>query len=459
MLMKRWHATGGYKESLVIGLPLVVSMLSATVMTFTDRIFLGNYSIEALGASLPASIAAFLFLSFFLGVAEYVGVFVSQYTGAGRHERVGAALWQGIWFSIPAGLLLASLWFIAEPLFILGGHPENIRELEIVYFRILTLGGGAHLMGITLSCFYSGRGLTKPVMIINMIAALINIPLDYCLINGVGPIPELGIRGAGLATLVGFTLPMVCFGFLVFTEKNEQRFRVRSARAFDKDLFRRFMSFGLPGGIQFFVDMFAVSFFVFMVGRIGPVELAATNIAISIDTLSFLPMIGMHVAASIMVGQAMGAGKPEQAAYATKSVLHIAVLYMGCMAILFIALPGPLVELFRTRGGDAAEFEQVRHLGAILLRYVAAFTLIDAVAIVYMGGLKGAGDTKFIMWTMGVSSLACIVLPLGMMSYYDSMDVHGPWICLLTYVCVLATAFMHRFRKGPWRSIQVIDKG
>ncbi|MBI9078828.1 MAG: MATE family efflux transporter [Pseudodesulfovibrio sp.] len=454
--MYRWNAKGGYKESLIIGLPLVISMMSSTVMTFTDRIFLGHYSIEALGASLPASIAAFLFLSFFFGVVEYIGVFIAQYTGSVQHEKVGVALWQGLWFCLPAGLILASLWFIAEPLFVLGGHPKEIQELEVVYFRILTLGGGPFLVGICLSCFFSGRGITKPVMVVSIFAAAINVPLDYCLINGIGPFPELGIVGAGIATVIGYTLPAVCYGVLVFTSANEHLYKVRTSRALNMKIFKRFMWFGLPGGLQFLVDMFAVTFFVFMVGRVGQVELAATNIAISIDTLAFLPMMGMHIAASIMVGQAMGSKDPDQAAYATKSVLHIAFVYMAVMIVVLVLFPHSLIELFRTKGAAGNDFGPVLDMGVILLRYVAAFTFIDAVAIVYMGGLKGAGDTRFIMITMGVCSMGCIVLPILTLNYLNLLGVHGPWICLLMYVIALAIVFMYRFRKGPWRSISVI---
>jgi MATE family multidrug resistance protein len=456
MHIERWRAPEGYREALIMGMPLVVSMLSSTVMTFTDRIFLGSYSLAALGASLPASIAAFLFLSFFLGVIEYVGVFVSQYTGAARHERVGAALWQGLWFCVPAGGVLASLWFVAGPLFALAGHPAEVQELEVAYFRILTLGGGPALVGICLSCFFSGRGMTKPVMIVNSAATLLNIPLDYCLINGIGPFPELGIVGAGIATLIGFTLPAVCFAFMTFTRENEACFKVRSAFRLDSELFGRFMRFGLPGGVQFFIDIFAVTFFVFMVGRIGPTELAATNIAISVDTLGFLPMIGMHVATSIMVGQSMGRGKPDQAAYATQSVLHIALVYMTAMAVVFVVFPGPLIELFRARGDTAVDFAPVLATGTVLLRYVAAFTLVDAVAITYMGGLKGAGDTRFIMCTMAGASVCCMVVPLGLLHHFGMMGIHGPWICLLAYVITLATSFMIRFRRGPWRTMRVI---
>ncbi|BCS89014.1 MATE family efflux transporter [Pseudodesulfovibrio sediminis] len=456
-IVKRWSAKGGYKEALDIGLPLVVSMLSNTVMTFTDRIFLGNYSMDTLGASLPASIAAFLFLSFFMGVAEYLGVFVAQYTGALQPEKVGRSMWQGIWFSIPSGLFLASLWFIAEPLFALGGHPAAIQELEIVYFRILTIGSAPFLLGICLSCFFSGRGITKPIMIVSIASTLINIPLDYCLINGIGPFPELGIVGAGLATLFSFTVPVICYAWLIFTSANEEEYCVRSAWRFDGSLMKRFLRFGLPGGVQFFLDIFAITFFVFMVGRLGPIELASTNAVFSIYTLAFLPTIGLHISTSIMVGQAMGDKNPDGAAYATKSVLHIALAYMTVMALLFVVFPEFLLNLFRARGETGHLFDDVVVMGILLMRYAAIFTLIDAVAIIYVGGLKGAGDTRFTMLIMGSAALFCMVIPLLILNIVGVKGVQGPWMCLMLYVSVLAVSFMWRFRKGPWRRIEVIE--
>ncbi|WP_319582745.1 MATE family efflux transporter [uncultured Pseudodesulfovibrio sp.] len=457
-VIKRWHAQGGYKEALNIGFPLVVSMISNTVMTFTDRIFLGNYSLEALAASLPASIMAFLFLSFFMGVSEYVNVFIAQYTGACRPADVGRALWQGIWFCAPSGLFLAALLFIADPLFGLSGHPAPIRQLEVIYFQILTVGSLPCLLGMCLSNFFAGRGLTKPVMLISMGSIFINVPLDYCLINGIGPFPEMGIAGAGVATVIGFIVPLIVYGMLIFTRKNEAVYKVRSAWRFDRKLFGRFLHFGLPGGVQFFLDMFAISFFVFIVGRFGPVELASTSAVFSIYNLAFLPTIGLHVAASIMVGQAMGDNNPNRAAFATHSVLHLALAYMGFMAVVFWVMPEFLLNLFRARGEAGVEFGDVLVMGEVLMRYCALFTLLDAVAIVYMGGLKGAGDTRFIMAVMGVSSIVCIVIPLLILNGLGVNSIHGPWIFLLVYVLILASTFSLRFTKGPWRRIDLIGR-
>jgi MATE family multidrug resistance protein len=458
-MVERWHAQGGYREALNIGLPLVVSMISNTVMTFTDRIFLGNYSLEALGASLPANVMAFLFLSFFMGVSEYVNVFIAQYTGACRPGDVGRALWQGIWFCIPSGLFLASLCLIAEPMFRLGGHPPAIQRLEVVYFQILTVGSLPCLLGLCLSNFFAGRGLTKPVMLISMGSIFINVPLDYCLINGIGPFPEMGIAGAGLATVIGFIVPLIVYVLLIFTRRNEALFKVRSAWRFDRKLFGRFLHFGLPGGVQFFLDMFAISFFVFIVGRFGPVELASTSAVFSIYNLAFLPTIGLHVAASIMVGQAMGDNNPDRAAFATHSVLHLALAYMGVMAVVFWFMPEFLLNLFRARGAAGAEFDAVLGMGVVLMRYCAVFTLLDAVAIIYMGGLKGAGDTRFIMAVISASSVFCIVIPLLVLNGLGVTSIHGPWIFLLGYVMILAFTFALRFNRGPWRRIDLIGRG
>ncbi|MEF2145917.1 MAG: MATE family efflux transporter [Desulfovibrionaceae bacterium] len=456
--LSAWKGPGSYGQVLSVGWPLVFSMISNTVMQFTDRIFLGNYSLEALAAVLPAGIASFLFMSFFMGVGEYVSVFVAQYTGAGRHERVGAALWQGIWFAIPSGLVLALLAFAGPMIFNVSGHPSEIRALEIVYFQILSCGAGLGVLGACLSSFYSGRGMTKAVMVVNMTGAALNIPLDYALINGWGPFPEMGIAGAGLATVTGSGVIVLLLSLLIFRRENEESFKVRSAWHFDFKLFRSLMRFGLPGGFQFFIDMFAVTFFVFMAGRLGTTELAATNIVISLDLVAFLPCVGFSIAASVLVGQSIGAGKPELGVLVTRRALHLAQIYMGTMCALFLLFPVPLLELFRTQGMSDADFAPILEMGRIMLRFVAAYSLLDAGMLVYSGALKGAGDSRYVMWTLAFSSVSFMVLPLWVLvNWLDASYVHL-WMMLTLYACILCFVFRRRFQGGKWRSMSVIEK-
>ncbi len=310
-MIKRWSKPNGYRQVLAISLPLVASMGSITLMQFTDRIFLANYSLDAIAAALPAGIISFTSISFFMGVASYTNAFVAQYTGAQSFSRLGAAVWQGIYFSLMSAALLASLYFIADMLFDLIGHSPQIRTLEVTYFKILTLGAGLVVLSSGIAGFYTGRGLTWTVMLVHMVGAAINIPLDYCLINGIGPFPELGIVGAGIATVTASGVIVAILIILIFRRANRERFGTWKHRAFDKELFYRLMHYGIPSGIQFFLEIFGFTFFIQMIGRLGDMELAASNIVLSIETLSFLPMVGFHIGNATLVGQAIGRGKPE----------------------------------------------------------------------------------------------------------------------------------------------------
>lgn len=458
-MLQRWSQNNGYRQVLAIGLPLVVSMGTTTLIYFTDRVFLSNYAVDAIAAATPAGITSFLFLSFFMGVASYVNVFVAQYLGAAAPQRVGASLWQGIYFSLLAYAALASLYFVAPHIFRAGGHLPEIQRLEAIYFRILTLGSGLVVLATTLSCFYSGQGLTRPVMLVNLAGAAVNIPLDYILINGVGFFPELGILGAGLATVTAQGVVVLLFAWLIFNRANNQRFGVFSAWALDGRLFRRLMRFGLPGGVQFFLDMFAITFFVFMVGRLGKPALAATNIVFAISTLSFLPMIGFSIAVSTMVGQAIGAGRPRDAVEATTSTLHITLAYMAVVAALFVLIPEPLLELFRTRQAEVGDYAQIMTLGVVLLRYVAVYTLFDALAIIYFGALKGAGDIYFVMKTIALVSLAVMIIPLYLGIEYLEAGLHFSWGCITLYAILLGLIFRWRYRRGQWQRMRVIESG
>jgi MATE family multidrug resistance protein len=168
--------TSSYRDVLRVSMPLVISMTTTVVMTFTDRVFLANYAIDAIAAALPAGIIAFVFLVFFADTAGYTNVIIAQYTGAGALQRVGSALWQAIYFAVIAWLIMVGLSFGAGPLFRLVGHSAEVQQLEVIYFRVLCLGSGIHIIGMSLSSFFTGRGVTRPVMIIYIIAMLLNIP-------------------------------------------------------------------------------------------------------------------------------------------------------------------------------------------------------------------------------------------------------------------------------------------
>ncbi|MEI8314316.1 MAG: MATE family efflux transporter [Verrucomicrobiota bacterium] len=147
-----------YRRILVLAAPLVLSSTGMMIMQVIDAIFLARYSKEAMAASVTAGLAGFSACALFIGLAGYTSVFVAQYIGAGRPERVGAAVWQGIWFSFAAGLAVALIGLNGAWLFRHAGHDAAVWQLEAAYFRILCFGGVFSVLACAISGFFSGRG-------------------------------------------------------------------------------------------------------------------------------------------------------------------------------------------------------------------------------------------------------------------------------------------------------------
>ncbi len=454
-----WPATYPYGEVLRVCLPLVMGMGATMVMEFTDRVFLANYSVAAISAALPAGIAAFLFMAFLGGVGGYISVFIAQYNGAGRNGRIGVALWQGIYFTLLAGLILVAISIYgAKPLFELAGHSEEVRVLEEIYFSILCRGAILHVAAHTLSGFFTGRGMTRPVMVSNLVGMAVNIPLDYALINGVWGFPELGITGAALATVASWGVIVLILALAIFTKENERRFAVFSGRGFDREIFGRLLRFGIPGAMQFSIDIFAFTFFILMVGRIGTIELAATNIVLSINSLAFMPAMGFSYGISALVGQALGQGKPEQARRITWSGVHLLCGFTLLLDLLFILAPQAIISLFIPDAGLQADYAHVMPLAINLLRVVAAYILLDALYMTFCAVLKGAGDTRFIMWSVGMVSFCAMLLPLYLGIEIFQWGIYFAWYCVLFYIALLFTLSAFRYRQGKWQKMLVVER-
>ncbi len=454
---KHWQEPNGYAAVLRMGIPLVISMGATTLMLFTDRVFLGRYSVDAIAAAGPAGAMAFVFLAFFGGIGSYASTFIAQYSGARRPRQIGRTLWQAQYFTLLAGALLAIGAGMARPMFELIGHAPAIRELEIVYFRILMLGGITHVWHDVLACYFSGRGVTRPIMLVSIAGAVLNIPLDYVMIYGWGPIPELGVGGAAGATVISQTFICVLLAAMVFRRRNDLVHGVISERKLDLELFRRLMRFGLPSGVQVAVDTTAFSFFLLIIGRLGRMELAVSNIVFSINSLVFMPMLGLSIATATLVGQAIGREKPDEGVTATRNALHLTMLYMGAMALLLVLFPNPLLRLFLPPGSAPAEAAEILSTGAMLLVFVAIYSLLDTMNVVYSGALRGAGDVRFVTWTIAILSFGIMVVPSWIAVEWLGGGIYTVWTIGSFYICVLALVFWRRFRQGRWKSMRVIE--
>jgi MATE family multidrug resistance protein len=439
-----------------LAVPLILSMGGLMVMILLNRLFLSWYSQEAVAAIGPAGMTGYLLMSLFIGAASFSSTMVAQYIGAGQPRRAGAAIWQGVYFSLLSGGLVALCSFLAKPIFTWGNHPPEVCALEIVYFRISCWGAPLVILAAALSGFFSGRGDTRTLMVVQLIGFALNVFLDYVLIFGKLGFPELGMAGAAWATVIAEGVLAVVLLALFLMPRYRDQFGTWRLR-FEAPLLARLIRFGLPNGARFAIELLAWCFFLFFAGRLGKEEGWATNIAFTINGFAFFPVVGLSEAIRVLVGHAQGQQRPHLAMRCAWKGLALAELWMLGLAALYFYLPGPLVGMFHDqRAMSADEFARLSAMCVALLRFVALYCLLDGVNITIMGALLGAGDTA---WTMVVSVMLHLVF-LTALFVLDQIkpDLMIEWAALTAFVMVQAFFWLGRFLSGRWRHVQVIER-
>lgn len=455
VLKQRWHAAGGYREVLQIAVPLILSTGSWSILLFVDRMFLSWHSSAAIAAAMPAGMASFAMLCFFIGTAAYVNTFVAQYYGAKEEYNIGAIVWQGIYFSLLSVFIIVPAYFFADNFFALVDHDEILQKLEVDYFKLLMYSALFVVLNNTLSSFFSGLGKTLIVMWVSIFITIVNIVLDYLLIFGKLGIPALGIKGAAIATNIAIVCGFLVLLSLVFTKAHAMRFQLYSTWQFNLGIFNRLIYFGLPNGLRLLIDMSAFTAFLMFIGTLGTKELAASNIAFNINALSFLPMVGLMIGVSVVVGQRLGDKQVVLAEKATWSGLHIAVIFFGSLGLMYLLIPELFIYPFTLNGG-LQEFNDGEQLIITLLRFIALFGLFDAMFLVFLGALEGAGDTRFIMKASILISLGLLILPCYLYIKYFEAELFGLWMIITFNVILYCLVFYIRFRQGQWKSMSVI---
>ena len=455
-LRQRWSNPGGYHETLAIAFPLILSTSSWSILMFVDRLFLTWFSEDSIAASVPAGVVQFTAVSLFLGTAMYVSTFVAQYFGSNQKEKIGCAVWQGIYFSFSAMIFMLLLIPLAGPIFSLANHSESVQILERKYFVILCYGGFFPVASSAISSFFSGLGRTWTVMWVNFIGVGINIILDYALIFGKFGSPRLGIEGAAIASVIGMAFTF--FLFLIFFLKPRYRleFETWKGRNFNFDVLKQLIIYGLPNGIQFTISIFGYTFFIMMVGRYGLTELAATNITLSINNLAFMPLVGLGIAVSVMVGQNLGNNNPQQAEYSVWSAFHIGFAYSALLAALYTLIPGFFLAPFG-KELDPGRFKEITAYSIILLQFVAIYSMFDAVNFVFSAAIKGAGDTRFVMKLILLLSTTILIIPAYLVVNVLELHLFYAWACMTVYSLITAIAFVIRFKQGKWKKMLVIE--
>lgn len=445
-----------WKKILQIAWPLIVANSFWNIQLTIDRMYLGNFSTEALGAAMAVMGVFWTPMALLQQTAAYVATFVAQYLGAKETKMIGPSVWQSIYISVVGGILFLALIFFSEDFFSFVGHSSAIQKLEVEYFDAICLSALPMALVAACSGYYTGLTKTKMVIWINAVGLVVNVLFDYLLIFGKWGFPAWGMKGAGWATALASWAGAIFGFYMIFGHQRLKEYKLWSGWRWHPELFYRFIKFGVPSGLQWALEGLAFTVFLIIIGRFpnGEAALASTSIVITVMMLSVLPTFGIAQAVMALVGQYLGEKKPEKAEAYSWSGVQVAFFYIAAMSLTFVLFPQFYLSWFENKSNPVL-WNEVSTIVPTLLLFMALFTTFDSVNLTLSFALKGAGDTRFVFLAALFLPWPLMVLPTYLFRNAENA-LYLSWSAASFYIFILSLTIALRFRGGKWKSMSVI---
>jgi putative MATE family efflux protein len=430
---------------LLLAVPMVLEMLMESIFAVVDVFFVAH-----LGANAVATVGlteSLLTLIYTVAIGLSIGATAMVARRTGEHDTEGAAraAVQVIVLGLIVSVLLGTVGVTLAPrlLGLMGAAPEVIA-VGSNYTRVMLGGNLVVMMLFLINATFRGAGDAAIAMRVLWLANLINIMLGPCLIFGLGPFPELGVTGAATATTIGRGIGAL-YAFSRLIRPGGRIHLSRRHLRLEPSVMIRLLRLSASGAFQVFIGMASWIGLVRILSSFGSDALAGYTIGIRIILFALLPSWGMSNAAATMVGQSLGAGKPERAERAVWRAGFYNMCFLGVVGLCFVLLSRPIIGLFTH---DPA----VVPYGVACLRTVACGFLFYAYGMVITQSFNGAGDTwtptvinlfVFWLWEIPLAYVLAIVLGFGPRGVFLAVT-----IAFSTLAIVSATAF----RRGRWKA-------
>ncbi len=289
-------------------------------------------------------------------------------------------------------------------------------------------------------------------MFASIFAMLVNVGASWLLIFGHFGLPEMGMRGAAVGTITGSVSGIAVLVFAYLRKDNVDKYGIRGSFRLDRALSLKLLKFGTPAGVEFLLGFTAFTFIVLIFHAQGLTTATAATIMFNWDHVAFVPLIGVEIGVTSLVGRYIGAGRYDIVHKTVISGLKLGVVYSVIVALLFIFLPYQLTDFFRPETADPA-FEEAVPLTVYMLRLASVYVLVTAQMVVFMGALRGAGDT---FWAMVISvgiNWSITAATYVIMNVLDFSAKAG-WTSVVLLFLLFPALLYARYKSGGWRNIQ-----
>ncbi len=428
--------------------PVVVGRAAQSVVGFSDAALVASLGPDALAATSNGSMNALVLLMLPTGLVFIVQSFASQLHGAG--DRAGVRRYG--WYGLAVAGLTQLVALLALPLlpWALGrlDYSASVREQMTAFLAIRLLAAGAAVGIEALSNWFSGQERTGPGSVANVVLMALNVPLNVWLIHGGLGVPALGVRGSALASVIA-----TWFAFSLLLVRFWREGRGAEHPGWRREEFVRMLRFGLPSGVNWFLEFAAFLFFIDVVfARLGTVALAALMSVLQLNTVAFMPAFGVASAGAIQVGNALGARAHDRVPALVGRATIVGCGWMLAVGLSYALMPRLLLGIFAR--GAGAETEAMVSLGAQLLLVSVGWQLFDGLAMTVSEALRAAGDTAWPMWAR-IAIAWLFFVPATMLTVRLGGGPVASLLWTVAYMALLAVLLNLRFRSGQWRHISL----
>lgn len=437
------------KNIFKLSIPLVLENIFHMSVFVSDTIMiarLGTESIAAVGlAGTVYFVASMVFSSLNIASASII----ARHVGAKEMGKAQIVAGQSILLSLMLGVAVSPFLVVfARKLLVVMSAEPIVIDLGVGYLQIVSGFMVLRLIMLACSGILRGAGDTKTPMKVTLVINIINVLFNWLLIYGIGPFPRLGVSGVGYATVISYSIGTGLLVKKLFEKEAVITISIQQMVRLHIESLRRIIRISIPAAIDTFLTQMGFLFFTKIVTMLGTVSLAAHEIALRIESISFMPGFALAVSTATLVGQSLGAKNVNLALLSMKRSCCFALVLMGFFALIFILLPEQIVGLFQPEAN-------VFSLATICLMISAIEQPALAIYMVYSGGLRGAGDMVSPMIVAIVGTL-CLHVPLAyVLGITFQLGLAGVWLGAAIDWIVRAVAIYILYKKGRWRNIMV----
>lgn len=437
------------KNIIKLALPVALENVLHMAVFIVDIIMIGRLGTAPVAAVGLAGALSFVIAMIFTALNVGTTALVARSIGAKQKAEAREVAGQSILISLVFGLTISPfIFYFADNILILMSAEEEVVALGSSYLKIVLSFFIFRLIVLTGTSIFRGAGDTMTPMIITLIMNCVNILFNWLLIFGIWIFPRMEVVGAAWATSIAYTVGAVLIFYKLLSRKSILTISFRNIIAVKRSIIKRILRVSLPATLDASLTQMGYLFLIKIIAMLGTVALAAHQIAIRIEALSFMLGFALAVATATIVGQSLGAGKPELARLSMKKNCQIALAMMGFFAFIFLVFAKPMAMVFHPE-------QDVLALAAYCVMIAALEQPALAIYMVYSGGLRGAGDTLSPMIITIVATL-CFHLPVAyVFGIVLEWGLPGIWFGAALGWILRAIAVYIFFRRGRWRRIKV----